>query len=108
MVQKKINATKSMSFWSSVWKSWCEGKSIIKVLEIKEHKPVELSRLLKKFYAEVKNKCDLSALPRHKFFHVYILSMSNHMVFFSFNLELICTHQSTLCNFSFSKTHSRI
>ena len=33
---------------------WCEGKSI--VLEIEEHEPAELNRLIEKFYAEVKNK----------------------------------------------------
>jgi len=37
-----------------VWKTWCEGKSI--ALEIEEHEQAELSRLLEKFYAEVKNK----------------------------------------------------
>ena len=43
-----------MSFWLSVWKTWCEGKSI--ALKIEEHEPAELNRLLEKFYAKVKNK----------------------------------------------------
>ena len=51
---KNINTSKSTSFWLSVWKTWCEGKSI--ALEIEEHEPAELNRLLEKFYAEVKNK----------------------------------------------------
>ena len=37
-----------------MWKTWCEGKGI--ALEIEEHEPAELNRLLEKFYAEVKNK----------------------------------------------------
>ena len=51
---KYINTSKSTSFWLSVWKTWCEGKSI--ALEIEKHEPAELNRLLKKFYAKVKNK----------------------------------------------------
>ena len=51
---KNINTNKSTSFWLSVWKTWCEGKSI--ALDIEEHEPAELNRLLEKFYAEVKNK----------------------------------------------------
>ena len=51
---KNVNTSKSTSFWLSVWKTWCEGKSI--ALEIEEHEPAELNRLLEKFYAEVKNK----------------------------------------------------
>ena len=51
---KNINTSKSTSFWLSVWKTWCEGKSI--ALEIEKHEPAELNRLLEKFYAEVKNK----------------------------------------------------
>jgi len=54
MVKKNVNTSKSASFWLSVWKTWCEGKSI--ALEIEEHEQAELSRLLEKFYAEVKNK----------------------------------------------------
>ena len=54
---KTINTSKSTSFWLSVWKTWCKGKSI--ALEIEEHKPAELNRLLEKFYAEVKNKYNL-------------------------------------------------
>jgi len=51
MLQK---TSKSTSFWLSVWKTWCEGKSI--ALEIEVHEPAELNRLLEKLYAEVKNK----------------------------------------------------
>ena len=49
---KNINTSKSTSFWLSVWKTWCEGKSI--ALEIEEHDVTELSRLLEKFYTKVK------------------------------------------------------
>ena len=51
---KNTNTSKSTSFWLSVWKTWCEGKSI--ALEIEKHEPAELNRLLEKFYVEVKNK----------------------------------------------------
>ena len=51
---KNISTSKSTSFWLSVWKTCCEGKSI--ALEIEKHEPAELNRLLEKFYAEVKNK----------------------------------------------------
>ena len=51
---KSVNTSKSMSFWLSVRKTWYEGKS--KALEIKEHEPAELNRLLEKLYAKVKNK----------------------------------------------------
>ena len=51
---KNINTSKSTSFWLSVWKTWCKGMNI--ALDIEEHKPAELNRLLEKFYAEVKNK----------------------------------------------------
>ena len=79
-----------MSFWLSEWKTWCEGKSI--ALEIEEHELAELNRLLEKFYAEVKNK--IIMILRH-FLHVnffmFILLISNHMVFlvqFRINLHL--------------------
>ena len=39
---KNINSSKSTSFWLSVWKTWCEGKSI--ALEIEEHETTELKR----------------------------------------------------------------
>ena len=51
---KSVNTSKSTLFCLSVWKTWCEGKSI--ALEIKEHEPAELNRLLEKLYAKVKNK----------------------------------------------------
>ena len=38
---KNVNTSKSTSFWLSVWKMWCEGKSI--ALEIEEHEPAELN-----------------------------------------------------------------
>ena len=41
------NTSKNTSFWLSVWKTWYEGKSI--ALEIEEHEPAELNRLLEKF-----------------------------------------------------------
>jgi len=51
-------------------KTWCEGKSI--ALEIEEHEPAELNRLLEKIYAKVKNKNEpdslrvmIAALGRH-------------------------------------------
>ena len=54
MVQKNVNTSRSTSFWLSVWKTWCEGMNI--TLDIEEHEPAELNRLLEKFYAEVKNR----------------------------------------------------
>ena len=69
---KNINTSKSMSFWLSVWKTWYEGKSI--ALEIEEHELAKQNRLLEKFYAKVKNKFDLPALPPREFFHVYIFN----------------------------------
>ena len=36
-----VNTGKTSSFWLSVWKTWCEGKSI--ALEIEEHEPAELN-----------------------------------------------------------------
>ena len=38
---KNINTSESTSFWLSVWKTWCEGKSI--ALEIEKHEPAELN-----------------------------------------------------------------
>ena len=51
---KNVNTSRSTSFWLSVWKTWCEGMNI--ALDIEEHEPAELNRLLEKFYAEVKNR----------------------------------------------------
>jgi len=59
---QKTNTSKSTSFWLSVWKTWCEGKSI--ALEIEVHEPAELNRLLEKLYAEVKNKNGLRLWAR--------------------------------------------
>ena len=56
----------------NMWRTWCEGRSI--ALEIEEHEPTELNRLLEKFYAEVKSKDDLPALPPRKFFHVHVIN----------------------------------
>lgn len=61
---KNINTDKGTSLWLSVWKTWYEGESIHVAL-------AEMNRLLKKFYAEVKEKYDLPTLPLFKFFHVY-------------------------------------
>ena len=69
---KNTNTSESTSFWLSVWKTGCEGKSI--ALEIEEHEPAEMNRLLDKINAEVKNKYDLPALPPREFFHVYIIN----------------------------------
>ena len=41
-------------------------------LKIEEHEQAELNRLLEKFYAQVKTKYDLPALPPRECFHVYI------------------------------------
>ena len=38
---KNVNTGKTTSFWLSVWKTWCEGKSI--ALELKGHEPAELN-----------------------------------------------------------------
>ena len=54
MVQKAINTSKGMSFGLSVRKTWCEEINI--ALDIEEHEPAELNRLLEKFYAEAKNR----------------------------------------------------
>ena len=70
--KKNISTNKIMSFWPSVWKTWCAGMSI--ALGIKEHEPTELNRLLEKYYGKVKNKYDLVALPTREFFHVYIIN----------------------------------
>ena len=83
---KNINTC--MSLRLSVWKTWCEEKSI--ALEINEHKLAEVNRLLKKFYPQVKKKYDLPALSPRRFFFPFRTLISNHVVF-SFNLELICT-----------------
>lgn len=53
---KNVNTSKSTTFWYSVWKTWCEDKSI--VLKMEEHEPAELNRLLVKFYAEVKKRAE--------------------------------------------------
>ena len=93
----------------SVWKTWCQGMSIIKVLEIKEHIPVKLSRLYSR-NSMPKWKTNMifwHFLPTNFVMFIYYYWMVIIWLF-SFNLELICTHQSSLCNFSFSKTHSPI
>ena len=38
---KNVNTGKTTSFWLSVWKTWCEGKSI--ALDLKGHEPAELN-----------------------------------------------------------------
>ena len=70
---KNVNTSKSTSFWLSVWKTWCEGKSI--ALEIEEHEPAELNIT-----------SDL-----HSKFFMFILLISNHTVFlvqYGINLHL--------------------
>lgn len=50
-------------------------------MEIREHEPAELKRLLENFCAEVKNKYDLLAVPTVRVnFFVFTL-ISNHKVF---------------------------
>ena len=75
MMQKISTPAKVHSlFWLSVWKMWCEGKSI--ALEIEAHQLAEMNSLvLKKFYSlsENQNSYDLPALPPCKFYHVYII-----------------------------------
>ena len=48
------NIVKSTAFWLSVWKKWCLEKGIAK--EIENYEPSELNTLLKRCYAEIKNK----------------------------------------------------
>ena len=70
---KNFNTSKSTSFWLSMWKTWCEGKSI--ALETEEHEPAELNIT--------------SGL--HSNFFMFILLISNHTVFlvqFGINLHL--------------------
>ena len=73
-IEELRNGAKNVNTSKSVWKTWCEGKSI--ALEIAEHEAAELNRLLEKVYAEVKNKngeeCEphslrvmISAFDRH-------------------------------------------
>ena len=89
---KNINTSKSTSFWLSVWKTWCEGES--KALEIEEHEPAELNRLLEKFYTEMKNKNGqdyepdslrvmIAALDRHLKEKEYPLSIVKYREFHS-------------------------
>lgn len=89
---KNQNTSKSTSFWLSVWKTWCEEKSI--VLEIEEHEPADLNKLLEKFYAEVKNKNGedyepdslrvmIAALDRHLKDKHYLLSIVKDREFHS-------------------------
>ena len=68
---KKNSNTRTL-FWWSVWKTWREEKSI--TLEIEEYEQADMNRSLEKFYAEVKNKYDLPALPPREFFHVYVIN----------------------------------
>ena len=48
------NTVKSTAFWLSVWKKWCLEKGIAK--EIENYEPTRLKTLLKRSYAEIKNK----------------------------------------------------
>ena len=48
------NTAKSTAFWSAVWKKWCLEKGIAE--EIENYEPTQLNTLLKRFYAEIKNK----------------------------------------------------
>ena len=86
---KNVNTSKRTSFWLSVWKTWCEGKSI--ALEIEEHEPAELNIT--------------SGL--HSNFFMFILLISNHTVFlvqFGINLHLWVFQKAEIA--AFLKTHS--
>lgn len=85
---KNVNTSKSTSFWLSVWKTWCEGKSI--ALEIEEHEPANLNTLLEKFYAEV-NKDMIFPHFLHANFLTFMLLISNHKVFLvQLGINLLC------------------
>ena len=53
-IEELRNGAKNIKTSKSVWKTWCEGRSI--TLEIAKHESAELNRLLEKFNAEVKNR----------------------------------------------------
>ena len=82
---KNINTNKSTSFWLSVWKTWCEGKSI--AVDIEEHEPAELNRLLEKFYAEVKNKDGLDYEPES--LRVMIAALDRHLKEKQYSLSIV-------------------
>ena len=48
------NTVKSTAFWLSVWKKWCLEKEIAK--EIENYESTQLSTLLERSNAEIKNK----------------------------------------------------
>ena len=72
---KNVNTGKTSSFWLSVWKTWCEGKSI--ALELKEHEPAE--RNSTNSTPKWKKKKIFQHLLHAKFF-TFPLSTSNHTV----------------------------
>ena len=90
MVQKISTPTK-VHYWLGVWKTWYRGKSIHVALEIEEQVLAELNRLFKKFYAEVKDNNMIFWHFLYAHFFMFILLISNHMVFlgrFGINLHL--------------------
>ena len=85
---KNINISKSTSGWLTMRKTWCEGRST--ALEIEEHEPTKLNRLLKTFYAEVKSNMIFRYVLLANSF-MFLLLISNHAVFlvqFGSNLHL--------------------
>ena len=67
---KNVNTGKTTSFWLSVWKTWCEGKSI--ALELKGHEPAELNST--NSTPTWKKKYDLPAPPPREVFYVSIIN----------------------------------
>ena len=107
---KNVSTSRSTSFWLSVWKTWCEGMNI--ALDIEEHEPAELNRLLEKFYAEVKNRNGedyepdslrvmIAALDRHLKEKQYPLSIVKDWEFHSSKQVEAARAISAFC-----KTHS--
>ena len=52
------NTVKNTAFWLSVWKKWCLEKEIAKEIakEIENYESTQLSTLLERSNAEIKNK----------------------------------------------------
>ena len=88
---KKINATKSVILVKCVEDVVPRNEYYKSFGNQRTHTSRTVQIILKEFYAKVKNKYDLLALPPHKFCHVYILLLNgNHMAFliqFGINLH---------------------
>lgn len=50
----KVNTVRSTKTWLNVWGNWCTARSVNP--EIEKYNPVDLDKLLVKFYAEVKKQ----------------------------------------------------